>query len=137
MPLTNDDITKALASPMEEVLRKEKITPEYLAKKLKRELNAKEVKVFHNKDTGVIYSEKMVSWTIRQKAREDAQKLLGLYPADKHEVTFPHGLTIGDMSEDQKKSAKDVARIYARRKIREMGDEVPMGRKTLQEESDG
>ena len=76
--------------PIEEVCRKEGICEVYLAKKLKRELNAKETKVFNpkgnSKAEGLIYSKALVAWDIRQKARMDAQKLLSLYPPEKHEV---------------------------------------------------
>lgn len=60
-------------------------TPAYLADKLAEELEAHETKVFCDKGTPV-YSKDMVAWGVRQKARMDAQKLFGLYPADRHEV---------------------------------------------------
>lgn len=44
MPVSNDEIVEALLRPLHESLDKQGITPEYLAKKLKRELNAKETK---------------------------------------------------------------------------------------------
>ena len=70
---------------------REGITCEYLAKKLKRELNAKETKVFNpkgnSKAEGLIYSKPLVLWDIRQKARMDAQKLIGLYAPTKLDIT--------------------------------------------------
>lgn len=91
MTVSNDDLVRAIIDPIHKTLASQGITPLYLAKKLKRELNAKEIKVFKNSnpvDGGdVIYSKPLVSWGIRQKAREDAQKLLDLYPAEKH--VFP------------------------------------------------
>ena len=75
-----------------EALQGQGITPEYLAKKLKRELNAKETKVFYDRKTGeVVYSKKLVAWEIRQRARQDAHKLLGHYPATRHEVAGKDG----------------------------------------------
>jgi hypothetical protein len=74
------------AKSIEEIFRDKGITRCYLAQKLKAELNAKTVKVFSNNGE-VIYSENLVDWHTRQVARMDAQKLLGLYPAEKSEVT--------------------------------------------------
>ena len=78
-----------------DALKKEGINERLIAKKLKRELNAKETKVFNpkgnSKAEGLIYSKALVAWDIRQKARMDAQKLLSLYPPEKHEVK--HDLT--------------------------------------------
>jgi len=127
--VTRDDMVKAIMAPMRDAFDGQGITPEYLAKKLKRELNATENKIFYNKDvepgillcsacngggidpknpttpkgkprkckickgvgsvqvTGVIYSDDLVAWDIRQKARQDAHKLMGDYPAEKKDIT--------------------------------------------------
>jgi len=81
-----DLITKQLNSPIVEALENEGITPSYLAKLLKKELKAKEVKVFNDKGI-VIYSDPLKALDIMQKARQDAHKLRGDYAAEKHEVT--------------------------------------------------
>ena len=74
-----------------DALKKEGINERLIAKKLKRELNAKETKVFNpkgnNKPEGLIYSKALVAWEIRQRARMDVQKLLGLYPIEKREIS--------------------------------------------------
>src|SRR5690606_19961656 len=62
------------------------LTFDYLAKKLKRELNAKETKFFQ-KDGFVIEQHDVVAWDVRQRARIDAHKLRGDYPAEKREHT--------------------------------------------------
>ena len=80
------------------------ITWDLLTRKLKAELNARKVEVFKGwvKDLDedgkvvstheeVIYSKGMVAWDIRQKARQDAHKLRGDYPAEKHEVGGKNG----------------------------------------------
>jgi len=86
---TNEEIgQKAADNARENTLNKldsHGLTFDYLTKKLKRELNAKETKVFNDKDDGIIYSKNMTAWTIRQKARQDAHKLRGDYPAEKTE----------------------------------------------------
>jgi len=95
MPVTHEEMIDAILRPIEDALEGEGITPEYLAKKLKKELNAKEVKTFFDQKTGqVVYSKKMIAWQIRQKAREDVHKLLGHYPAEKHELTGEDGQPI-------------------------------------------
>jgi len=90
MAITNDELIEHVQS-MDEILHERGITPSYLAKKLKAELNAKEVKVFNDKDDGIVYSKNLVAWNVRQKARMDAQKLLNLYPAERHEHTGADG----------------------------------------------
>lgn len=55
------------------------IDSEYLAEKLKKELEADETKVFCGKD-GIVYSEPLIAWKVRQEARKDAHKLLDHYP---------------------------------------------------------
>ena len=64
-------------------LGKAGITPDYLAQKLKSELNARETKCFFDKDGGkVVYSRSMTAWEVRQRARQDAHKLRGDYPVE-------------------------------------------------------
>lgn len=50
MPVSNDELVEAILRPIDEAFKSEGITPTYLAKLLKKELKAKETKVFHNKD---------------------------------------------------------------------------------------
>jgi len=82
---------RKIISGFHDAILREGITENYLARKLKYELNAQEIKVFNpkgnTKKKGIIYSKPLKLWAIRQKAREDAQKLLDLYPAEKH--VFP------------------------------------------------
>ena len=72
LPTFADDVDKA------------GITSTYLIKKLKRELNAKETKFFQHEGR-VVESENVIAWGIRQRARQDAHKLRGDYPAEKVE----------------------------------------------------
>ena len=103
--------------PMVAALGAVGITPSYLDKRLKRELNAKEthrvkVKGAVKEDlpkgrklvttSGTVYFDKEgkliggdgdsviewseINWKVLQAARIDAQKLLGAYPAEQHEV---------------------------------------------------
>lgn len=70
-----------LRNPMGPAFKGVGITPEYLAKKIKEELEAEETKVFSG-PKGVVYSKNMIAWQIRQRARQDAHKLMGDYPAE-------------------------------------------------------
>ncbi len=63
------------------------LTFDYLARKLKRELNAKETKFFQ-KDGMVIEQRDVVAWDVRQRARIDAHKLRGDYPAEKRDLNL-------------------------------------------------
>ncbi len=80
------EIEAELLSPIIEALDAEGITLPYLSKQLKKELKAKEIKVFNDKGT-IIYSDGVPALDIQQRARIDAHKLRGDYPAEKHEVS--------------------------------------------------
>ncbi len=103
-----DKVLEMLVAPMKSAFEKEGITPEYLAKKLKKELNAKKIETFKGtvvnvvpsddpdepdmiESDEVIYSKPMVAWDVRQKARQDAHKLLNHYPPEKREYSGPDG----------------------------------------------
>lgn len=75
------------------VFQAEGITAKALAKQLKAELKAKIQKAKYDAKTGKWkYSQKMIAWDVRQRARMDAQKILGMYPADKFELSVPEAL---------------------------------------------
>ena len=97
---TKEDALKGFDNPMIDALELEGINTDYLTKKLKRELNAKEIKVFSNAN-GVIYSKNMIAWQIRQKARQDAHRLRGDYPAEKRELSGH--VTLEDIIKAQEK----------------------------------
>jgi len=65
--------------------RKHKITIDRLFKKLNEELEAHETKVFNDKENGLVYSEPLIAWKVRQEARRDAEAHLGIKPAEKVE----------------------------------------------------
>ena len=79
---------------VEAALDDEKLTLKYWAKKLKSELNAKEIKTFKgstkdftkdgklsNITEEVIYSKPMIAWPIRQNARRDLGQARGVESA--------------------------------------------------------
>lgn len=138
---------------MGDALKKTGITMDYLAKKLKLELNSKEVKFLKvkknvkadevssqiNKLLGkdgkpmkkryVIIeetAEEMVVavnikyMSIRQRAREDAQKLMGLYPAEKREIT---DLTAIQYTDEEKATLKKLAMEKAKLELTRLKDE--------------
>ena len=84
--ISEKDILESLNSPIIKNLEDEGITLPYLAKRLKKELRAKTIKPFLGPKGEVVYSKKLESWEIRQRARMDAHKLLSHYPAERHEV---------------------------------------------------
>jgi len=88
--VTAEELSQAIAVPMESCFRKDGITRSFLVSKLKKELHATEVKAFNDKGV-IVYSKPLVDWDIRQRARMDAQKLMGLYPAEKYEHSGPDG----------------------------------------------
>jgi hypothetical protein len=88
-----ESILKQLNSPIVEALDNEGITPSYLAKLLKKELHAKQIKVFQHQGE-VIMSEPLDALDIQQKARQDAHKLLDHYPAERHKIEQLAPITI-------------------------------------------
>ena len=91
MPVSNDEIIQEIAFPLQDTFKKHGITKILLAEKLKDELEAKEQKVFHGSDGKIKYSKKMIAWQVRQKARQDAHKLMSHYPSEKLDLN--HGLS--------------------------------------------
>ena len=81
---TKEDALKGLENPMGPYLEAESIDGELLARKLKEELDA-ETTVFAKYRGKIDDHEDVTDWTIRQKARQDAHKLRGDYPAEKTE----------------------------------------------------
>ncbi len=77
---------RALDAKKAEAAKKYKITVDRLMRKLDEELEAHETKVFNDKESGIVYSEPLIAWKIRQEARRDAEAHLGIKPADKQEV---------------------------------------------------
>ncbi|RPI50220.1 MAG: hypothetical protein EHM49_08830 [Deltaproteobacteria bacterium] len=103
------EFIKDLGKSWRDILDEGGITYEYLRRKLKKELNAKEVKTFKDgKD--ILYSDPMISWDIRQRARQDAHKLRGDYPAEEHKIS---GDLIEPRSPEERKILQDIARTVA------------------------
>jgi len=95
----DERITKAVeaaaGSPIIAALDAEGITLKALAKQLKRELKAKETKFFQ-KDGKVVEKHNVIAWDVRQRARIDAHKLRGDYPAEKREIMGDVDIVIRD-----------------------------------------
>lgn len=71
-----------------DVLVKYGIDEDFLAKKLLKELKAKKQIIIKKGKSKKIVIKKEVDWDIRQKARIDAHKLRGDYPAAKQKITI-------------------------------------------------
>ena len=104
MPITKKELNGP--DPMLEAFKKKKITVDYLAGKLKSEMNARETKAQIPKGkTEFAYSNPMIAWDVRQRARQDAHKLRGDYPAEKTDLTG--GITVNINATPIKKKGKD------------------------------
>jgi osmotically-inducible protein OsmY len=101
--VTVEELTKKNRRSMREILEEGGITDEYLRTKLKKEMTATDVKTYNNKGR-VIYSDPMIAWEIRQRARQDAHKLRGDYPAEKHEIDEDHHVEIINYAKGDKKT---------------------------------
>lgn len=100
-----EKISDSLRSPIIAALDGEGITIETLAKQLKRELKANETKHFAYQ--GIVQDQKDVeAWDIQQRARIDAHKLRGDYPAEEHRIT---GEMITSRSPEEIRDLQEIA----------------------------
>jgi len=100
---SNEMRGKLLASmdrPLLRALDNEGISDEFLVKKLKEELDANITKQFQH-EGNVVTAEPVISWDVRQRARQDAHKLRGDYPIERRHVSFDGGVPIVPLSEDE------------------------------------
>lgn len=95
MPVTAEEVRARNNSDVIEAMDKHGLTLDNLIKQLKRELKAKETKFFQ-KDGIVVETRDVIAWDIRQKARIDAHKLRGDYPAEKREIMGDVDIVIRD-----------------------------------------
>jgi hypothetical protein len=90
-----NEVMAMVHAPLEKALNGAGITPDYLASRLREELDAHETKIFFDQRTGnLLYSKDLVSWKVRSEARKDAHKLLGHYPPERRELTGPAGVPL-------------------------------------------
>ncbi len=95
MPVSAQEIIQDNLHPFQSAMDAEGITTAFLAKKLKAELNAKEILAEVPKGgSGFVYSkptQTAAALTIRQKARKDALAYRGVIAAEKRqtEIDFP------------------------------------------------
>ena len=115
--VTAAEFQKSIESPVIAALEKEGITLSYLSKILNKELKAKEIKVFNDKGR-IIYSDGVPALDIQQRARIDAHKLRGDYPAEEHRIT---GEMVTSRSPEE---IRDLQEIAAR-----VVEEIRKGRK--------
>jgi len=94
------------------------VNDELLAKKLLEELNATEPKTFQYKGD-VIESKEKIAWEIRQRARQDAHKLRGDYPSEKHHVTVEGGLPVIQLSEEDRIEVDAIKKVLKEKALRE------------------
>jgi NifB/MoaA-like Fe-S oxidoreductase len=111
-------VTDELMVPFAKRLEQAGITDSYLVKKLKAELEANDIKLFAHE--GIARDKQEVpAWLIRQKARQDAHKLRGDYPAEKHELAGVGGEPlIPPENEEHRNLLKEIAKEIAERRIR-------------------
>jgi len=103
-------IRDGLRSPIIEAMEGEGITIKSLAKSLREELKAEEIKVFNDKGT-IIYSKGVPALDIQQRARIDAHKLRGDYPAEEHRIT---GEMVNTRSPEEIEELRSIAQGLAK-----------------------
>jgi hypothetical protein len=75
--------------------KKAGVTIDKFMQRLNEALDAEEVKVFNDKDSGIVYSDPLIAHQIRVKALELTAVILDLKPVEKREVTGNNGGPIG------------------------------------------
>jgi len=106
---SNEMREKLLASmdrPLIRALNDEGISDEFLVKKLKEELDAKVTKQFQY-EGNVVIAPDVIAWDVRQRARQDAHKLRGDYPAEKHHL---EGTLTDPRSREEREAILAIAR---------------------------
>jgi hypothetical protein len=105
-----EGLLEPLNRPILKALDSEGVDDTFLVKKLKEELEANTPKFFQ-REGKVIQMKDCIAWEIRQRARQDAHKLRGDYPSEKHQVTVESSLPVTQFSEE------DRIEIDARKQI--------------------
>jgi len=77
-------LDQSFISPLGNELEEHGLTADFLINKLLDEIDAKDVKFFVNRKDK-IRRKAVPAWVIRQRARQDAHKLRGDYPAEQME----------------------------------------------------
>lgn len=101
---------ESLDRPIIKALNLKGISDELLAKKLKEELDASLPKLFQS-DGNVIESREIPVWDVRQRARQDAHKLRGDYPSEKHTHTFEGGVPVVPLTPEEQQRFEEWKRF--------------------------
>ena len=96
------------------------VTSKHLIEKLKEELIATETKTFQHQGL-IIESGEKIAWDVRQRARQDAHKLRGDYPAEKHQL---EGTLTDPRSKEEREAILAIAREVVER-LRKDGTNSP------------
>ena len=92
------EFIKEIGQSIRDILDEGGITREYLRDKLCEELDATITKTFQHQGV-IVDSEEKIAWDVRQRARQDAHKLRGDYPAEEHRITGEIGPAGADREE--------------------------------------
>ena len=114
--LSPGEITlNSLNAPIVKALDDQGITLSSLASKLKEELEATKTEFFPYQGK-VIEKQDVTNWEVRQRARQDAHKLRGDYPAERKEHYYPAGIPVqvSEIDPQEIEAIKEAARVYGR-----------------------
>ena len=107
----------SLNSPIIKCLDSKGITLDKLADKLIEELDATNVKQFQY-EGHVVEADPLIAWDIRQKARQDAHKLRGDYPAEKKHISLEgsiQSIPLDEEGQAKLEAAKELIRERAKK----------------------
>jgi hypothetical protein len=109
-----EKLLASLGGPMTRSLDNIGITDEYLASKLKEEIDASLPKLFQSEGQ-VVESREVPVWDVRQRARQDAHKLRGDYPAERKHISVEGVVPVIPLSDEQALELEAMKEILKQR----------------------
>ena len=106
-----NEFIKDIGKTMRDILDEGGITREYLKEKLMEELDANITKQFQHEGL-VVTADPVIAWDVRQRARQDAHKLRGDYPAEKHQI---EGNLVDPRTKEEREEILAIAREVVER----------------------
>lgn len=101
MPVTDDEIDRKILTSFESVLDDEGVTFEFLAKKRKRELDAKKTDTFLHQQSGEIKTIQVPDWPTRQRAGKDLLAYRRVVAPEKISMEHSGSVNYSNMTDEE------------------------------------
>jgi hypothetical protein len=108
LPESEDLCAMVHEAPMTKAMEAVGVDKNFLAVKVKEEMEASKTIVFMDQKTGEIkYSKDLVDWNTRREGRRDAHQLLGHFPPAEHKIGVAGAIAV-DLGPEGKRIAKEI-----------------------------